>query len=123
MFGKTLVLGVPVQGQMLTSKRFILQGCQVKSTPQSSPFPTSSALRSIPYLHSLGGLPHKIHVFHTKFAFTSKRFILQGCHVSATSHKSTFSNKFPLETYPLSSLLRGSSIQNPCFSYKNRIYL
>jgi len=39
-----------------------------------------------------------------------------------TPDKSTFSNNFPLGSYPLSELLRGSSIQNPCFSYKVGIY-
>ena len=83
----------------------------------SRPFPTTFPLGPIPYLHSLGSLPYKTHVFHTKLALTSERLFLQGCFIWATPHKLTFSINFLLGTHPLSSLLRGSSIQIPCVSH------
>jgi len=55
---------------------------------------------------------------------TSKRFILQGCHVWTTPPpKLAISNTFPLGTHALYSLLKGASIQNPFFSYKTNFFI
>ena len=61
----------------------------------------------MPYLYSLGGLPYKIHIFHTKRAFTCKRLDQYGTTVRSTQSYFCFPTFFPFGPNPYLHTLEG----------------